>query len=102
MIIGIQDFERAMKWLVEAEYFMPNLFVAGATGADGKAMEEILHYVKVNKTVPEANLYKYAMSIGVISQSVERLIKVMEMSNTIKRIGYHPKYSTPIYGPGDE
>lgn len=98
LIIKYEDFERAMKWLIEAEMYMPSLFVSGAGGADAKAMEEVHHFIKQRGKATEGELVRYATNF-VPGHSAERLVKIMEMSNMIIRIGTHPKYGTPIFGP---
>lgn len=80
------DFNTAMGWLLEAEGTMPEIFRAGATGADGKVMEEVYHYVQVAvKGLPEHKLVKF-VSERVPSYSVIRVIEVMEQSGMIKAV----------------
>src|SRR5581483_6219238 len=45
LLLTKEVFNRAMGWLLEAEEVMPEIFKAGGTGADAKAMDEIFHYV---------------------------------------------------------
>ena len=46
LVLLREDFNRAMNWLAEAEFQMPEIFKAGATNVDSQAMDEIIHYVK--------------------------------------------------------
>ena len=48
LILTKDDFNRAMGWLLEAEDTMIEIFKAGATNADAAAMEEIIHFIKIN------------------------------------------------------
>jgi hypothetical protein len=98
LVISEDDFARALKWLLEAEMFMPNLFQSGAGGTDIKAMEEILHFIKEKGAASQGELVRFATNY-VPSFAAERLIQTMEMSNMIKRIGNHPRYGTPVFAP---
>lgn len=100
LIITRADFDRAIGWLVEAEYFMPSLFQAGAGNADAKAMQEICHYVKSLGNVEQGELIKFAINF-IPAMSVGRILDLMSASNMIKPIGNHPKYGTLIYAAGD-
>jgi hypothetical protein len=101
LIITGGDFERAVKWLIEAEYFMPNLFQAGSGNADAKAMEEILHMLKAKGQASEGEIIKFAINF-VPAMSVGRILQLMVASNMIKPIGNHPKYGTLVYAPDQE
>jgi hypothetical protein len=96
LIITSDDSERALKWLIEAEYFMPNLFQAGAGNADAKAMEEILHFLKINGQAGEGEILRFAINF-IPAMSVARVLELMVASNQIKPIGNHPKYGTLVY-----
>lgn len=80
------DFNRAMNWLVEAETYMPDIFKAGATGADSQAMDEIHHFVLVGdisgKGVAEQRLFNYARE-RVPAHAVSRVIEIMQRSGLI-------------------
>jgi hypothetical protein len=96
-IINRGDFDRAIKWLIEAEYFMPNIFQAGAGNADAKAMEEILYFIKMKgRDVDEGEIANFASKI-IPAQSVERVLGIMVLSNMIERVGTNPKYGTGTY-----
>jgi hypothetical protein len=96
LIIDVGDFERAMKWLIEAEYFMPNLFQAGAGNADAKAMQEILYFVKIKGSAEEGEIIRFASDFVPV-MSVGRILQTMVASRMIKAIGNHPKYGTSIF-----
>lgn len=82
------DFNRAMNWLVEAETFMPDIFKAGATGADSQAMDEIYFFVSTGdltgKGISEQRLINYARE-RVPAHSVMRVIEVMIGSGQIQK-----------------
>ena len=100
LIITRTDYERALGWLIEAEYSMPSLFQAGSGNADAKAMEEIAHYVKAKGQVEEGDLIKFATS-QIPAQSLQRILDLMVGSRMIKILGRHPKYETAVFGPGE-
>jgi hypothetical protein len=96
-IINREDFDRAIRWLIEAEYFMPNIFQAGAGNADAKAMEEILYFIKVKgRNVDEGEIINFATKL-IPNHSVVRVLEVMVLSNMIERVGTNPKYGTGTY-----
>jgi hypothetical protein len=95
MEITIDDYKRALGWLLDAEEFMPDIFKAGAAGADSKAMDEIEHYVRVTKQVPHRNLVDFA-SRFISLQSVQKVIDVMEEAGRIKKIS-SDKNGKPIW-----
>lgn len=47
LLLTMEDFNRAMSWLTEAEAAMPDIFKASGVLADAKAMDEIYHFVLV-------------------------------------------------------
>lgn len=87
-LIG-EDFDRAYNWLIEAELAMPEIFKAGATNADGQAMDEIYHFVMINGNggtgVDEHRITRFAKERIPIT-SILRVIDIMEKSGMIKRI----------------
>lgn len=90
LLLTKDDFNTAMRWLAEAEAQMPEIFKAGATGADGKAMEEIYHWVMVSGKVPEHKLVNFARE-RVPAHSVMRVVEVMERSGMIEAVSLDPK-----------
>lgn len=87
LLLTVDDFNRSMNWLVEGELYMPEIFKAGAVGADGKIMDEILHYILVTDAkkagVSEHKVVDFARE-RVPAHSVMRVIEVMERSGMIK------------------
>lgn len=93
LLLTRDDFNRAMNWLVAAETLMPDIFSAGASGSDGKAMEEIHHLVMIadiGQGVPEHILVKHVRE-RVPAHSVMRVIDVMERSGMIRAVAHDPK-----------
>lgn len=87
LLLTRDDFNRALNWMVEAEFLMPEIFKAGGVGADSKAMEEIYNYIlmedKANKGLPEHRVVNFARE-KVPAHSVMRVLEVMERSQMIK------------------
>lgn len=86
LLITRDDFNRAMNWLVTAEQYMPDIFRAGAVGADSQAMDEIEHFV-INedrgKGVSEHRIVNFARE-RVPAHSVMRVIEIMERAGIIR------------------
>lgn len=87
LLLTKDDFNRAMGWLLTAEADMGEIFKAGVSGADSKAMDEIVHFCLVmNKGgtgVPEPLLVQRARRL-VPAHSVMRVIEIMERSGMIR------------------
>lgn len=89
LILTQDDFNIAMGWLLEAEEHMIEIFKAGATNADGQAIEEIVHLIKIHdkgQGVSEGRILRFAQE-RLPSQSIPRIIDVMVASNQISLRG---------------
>jgi hypothetical protein len=89
LIVERSDFDTALAWLVEVEYWMPQIFKAGAMNADGAAMDEILHYIMISdrgQGVSSGQIQNYARRILPI-HSIGRVIDVLMGSQQIICIG---------------
>jgi hypothetical protein len=89
LLLTMEDFTRALTWLLEAEILMPEIFKAGGVLADAKAMEEIYHFVLVGggeKGLSEHQVVNFAKERLPI-QSCRNAILLMENSGLIKSIG---------------
>jgi len=100
-LVTVEDFNRAMGWLLEAESYMPDIFKAGAMGADGKVMDEIYHFVLMRqgpemKGVGEQAIVNYARE-RVPAHSVMRMIEVMLRSGMIEQAGYNKTTMQHLY-----
>lgn len=89
LLLTKDTFNRAIGWLLEAETFMPEIFKAGGTGADAKAMDEIYHYVLSmdlkRQGVPEHKIVNFARE-RLPAHSVLRALDVMDRSGLIRAI----------------
>lgn len=90
LLLTKEVFNRAMGWLLEAEGVMPEIFKAGGTGADAKAMDEIFHYVLSSDLkrlgVLEHKIVRFAQE-RVPAHSVMRVMDVMERSGQLRKLG---------------
>lgn len=89
LLLTKDDFNRAMGWLVEAEAFMPDLFTAGSTGTDSRAIDEIAHYIALSDKgdgVPEHKIVNFART-RVPMHSILRIIEIMVASGQITNRG---------------
>ncbi len=89
LLLTKDDFNRAMGWLVEAESAMPDIFTAGSTGTDSRALEEIAHYIRNadgGDGVPEHKIINFART-RVPMHSILRIIEIMTASGQISTKG---------------
>lgn len=90
LVLGVEDFNKALGWLVEAELYMPEIFRAGAVGADAKAQDEIYNYVQVvdkGRGVPEHKIVNFARNF-MPSYAVDKCLQIMQRAMLIKSIAY--------------
>jgi hypothetical protein len=94
LLLTKDDFNRAMGWLVEAEAYMPDIFTAGSTGTDARAIDEIAHYIRnadAGDGVPEHKIVNFARS-RVPMHSILRVIEIMVASGQIVSRGEVDKF----------
>lgn len=85
LILTRDDFNTAMNWLVDAEIRMPDIFKAGASNADGKALEEIVHYIRLSDKgtgVSENQIRRFARD-RIPIHSIMRVIDILAGSGQI-------------------
>lgn len=85
LLLTKDDFNRAMGWLLEAESFMPDIFTAGSTGTDARALDEILHFINASDRgdgVPETQIVNFARQ-RIPLTSLWRVIETMVGSGMI-------------------
>jgi Protein of unknown function (DUF3987) len=88
LVLMKEDFDRAINWLLNAEAQMPEIFKAGATNADGQAMDEIYHYVMMNDRgdgVSEQKIIYFARERVPIN-SILRIVEIMQKSGLIRAV----------------
>lgn len=93
-----QDFNKAMEWLLEAENLMPMIFKSGPGGADSRAIDEILFFVKQHPNgVEEHKIVNYARQHLEYATNVVKTLELMEKSNLIYAASYDPKNLVTFY-----
>lgn len=100
LLLTKDDFNRAMGWLLEAEDTMSEIFKAGSTGNDAKAMDEIFHFVLISDLgagVSESKIVNFARE-RVPAHSVMRVLEIMERSGMLQAISNDPKTGLRQYG----
>lgn len=97
LLLTKDSFNTAMGWLIEAEVYMPEIFRAGSTGNDGKAMDEIYHHILVlGNKVPEHKIVDFARE-RVPAHSVLRVLEIMVRSNMIEAVSLDPKTGQRLF-----
>ena len=102
LILTREDFNRAKGWLLEAESTMPDIFKAGATNADGQAMEEISHFITINDKgmgVSEQKITRFA-SDRLPIHSIMRAVEIMERSGLIHLRGVDRNTKSRYFSSG--
>lgn len=81
--LDIEDFNRAMGWLLEAEASMPLIFEVGQVAPDSRVMDEAVHFIKqFPGSVPEHKIINFLRS-KVSSNLVGPIMNTMIASRMI-------------------
>lgn len=97
LLLTDEDFARSLDWLVEAELYMPEIFRAGAIGADSKAMDEIYAFIEeAKKPINETKIVNFARRL-VPAHSVMRVLEIMERSGMIAAVSNDPKTGMRLF-----
>lgn len=98
LMLGIQDFNRAIGWMAEIEAAMPDIFAEGALSPEAKAQEDIIHFVKSSgpKGVLESRLLNFARE-RLPGREVRMAIELLEKSGTIIARDYDSKTGLRTY-----
>jgi len=88
LVVSLADFQLALGWLVEVEFYMPDIFKSMITGGDSAAMDEIYHfvfqtYLKEKKPLPEHRIIRF-ISERVPAHAVMRVFETMYKSNMLE------------------
>ena len=98
LVVTKPDLDRAMAWLAEAEYFMPDVFRDMVHKSDEHIMQELFQYswrkfVKDKASIHEAALLNFLRS-RVPSERVDRILGIAERSGMFYR-----EVGTKLYRP---
>ena len=83
--LTVEDFQRALSWLTEAEFVMPNIFEEGLTSIDSRAMEEILDFIRRAKAPVPHHRLVHETARRVPAYAVLKLIDLMWLSGRLKK-----------------
>jgi hypothetical protein len=90
LILNSEHFNTALKWLQEIEVFMPDVFAAGSTSVDARAMDEIEDFVsRQGKPVTEHRILRFASNI-LPAHSLIKVLYIMQVSGRLKQVGDDP------------
>lgn len=102
LVLTLADFDRALRWLLEAELTMPEIFKAGATNADGIAIDDIGHFVKITDDgngISEQRITHYAKD-KVPLHTIIHVVESLERSGVIKCVRTDRRSGVRYYSPG--
>lgn len=79
--ITAEDYSLALDWLIEAEFFMPDIFKAMVTGGDAASIDETYHFVwqlfaKEKRPVAEHRIIHFLQS-RVPAHSIGKVLEMM-------------------------
>lgn len=82
------DFQNALDWLMEAEFFMPEIFKAMSSGGDGRVIEDTWHflfsiYIKNKQPIPKHKLWAFLQD-RTPSYNIANIEKTMVSSGLLK------------------
>lgn len=90
LVITVEDFNRALGWLVDAEDRMPEVFDAGPMVVDGRIMEEIWHYMKkidpAGNGMPERKVKSFLLQ-RIPAHYADNFWKQMIGAGFVKKLG---------------
>lgn len=96
LLITLQDFQRALNWLVEAEQTMPEIFKEMVHRTDKQVIEELHMYAmaiwaKEKKLIHEARLVHF-LQTKVTSDKIDRLLSIAVRANIFDKAIDGPFY----------
>lgn len=88
LIITLDDYQRALSWLTEAEEFMPDIFKVMSGGGDSAVLEDTWHYLwsiygKKREPIGEARIMAF-IGDRAPSHSVERILDLLVKTERLK------------------
>jgi hypothetical protein len=86
LTITVEDFDRATRWLFEAELTMPIIFDQGSYHADSSAQNELIHYINnCAGPISEGALVRQARKLLPI-HAIDRTIQMFEKAGIIYKV----------------
>jgi hypothetical protein len=87
LILEVQDFNRAMAWLLEAEGYMGLIFQVGSVVPDSRVMDEVVHFIKQHPGAVEEHIVVNFMRGRTSSMTIGPMLKNMEAARMIVAVG---------------
>lgn len=92
LIITDEHIQRALDWLLEAEFFMPDIFKSMSGTSHGQLIQETWHFVYKaymsqkgdRKPIGKARIVNY-LQARTPAHNVARVLEVMESANLLRR-----------------
>lgn len=95
-VIEKLDVERAIKWILEAEVVMPDIFRSMIGQSDHEVIEELYHFaVKIfamtKKPIPDQQLTRFLLQ-RVPADKAQKILEMAERANVLSRVGGSDNY----------
>ncbi len=98
LVITVEDFNRALGWLVEVEHQMPKVFQDGPKTVESKIMDEVHYYIKqldiAGIGIPETKIKNFVLQ-RVSPMQYRVFFEALEFGGYIKRISYDKTTKEP-------
>lgn len=87
--ITIEDIQRALDWLIEAEFYMADIFKSMTSGGDSQLIEDTWHhlytlYMKDKKPIGEHRMVHFLQE-RTPTHNIVRVLEIMERSKMIQK-----------------
>lgn len=88
LVVELEDYQRALDWLLQAEAIMPDIFKSMRAGGDGKVMDELWYFayelwMKEKSPIAEHRLVNF-LAERVPAHNVARILQVMTGAEILK------------------
>src|SRR5215472_2862606 len=104
LVLTQEDFMRAMRWMVEVEAHIPEIFAAVTMTADSEAADEAVHMIAAHGGMVQETTLARFLHKRVGTNCVETLIGVMVQGGLI-RLDHKDRFGASYYtlcaGPGE-
>jgi hypothetical protein len=98
LVITVEDFNRALGWLIEIEHAMPRIFAEGPRSVESKVMEEVHYYIKqldlLKVGVNESRVKNFVLQ-RVSPMQYKQFFEALEVGGYIKRLGHDKATKEP-------
>lgn len=98
LVIAVEDFNRALGWLIEVEHAMPRIFAEGPRSVESKVMEEVHYFIKqldiAGLGIPESKVKNFVLQ-RVSPMQYKAFFEALEIGGYIKRAGHDKTTKEP-------